>query len=298
MKLIKLVHNPTAGDEEHDKEHLVRQIEAQGFECRYSSTKDDSWKDIEADVDLVAIAGGDGTVRKVVKRLLKENKEQLPIAILALGTANNIAKTFDISSDTRATVEQWHQATEGSVDIGLVENVPDVSFFLEGLGFGVFPYLMKQMKKEKESFASPEEELRAALKKLHEILLNYEPRQCVLEVDGTDHSGKFYMVEVMNIKSIGPNVSLAPSANPCDGELEVVLVPESQKEKFARFLLQQLTDNDEGYQFHTLKGKKISIKWDGTRIHADDKMLTLKEPTTINIKVMEGALKFLLRNNS
>ena len=77
------------------------------------------------------------------------------------------------------------------VDIGVVENVPEIEFFLEGFGFGIFPYLMKEMKKEEKEYPSPEEELKAALKKLHKILLSYEPRQCHLEVDGTDHSGKF-----------------------------------------------------------------------------------------------------------
>jgi diacylglycerol kinase family enzyme len=63
--------------------------------------------------------------------------------------------------------------------------------------------------KKGEKYDTPE----GALKKLHEILSSYKPRQCHLEIDGTDHSGKFYMVEVMNIHSIGPNVALAPFAD-------------------------------------------------------------------------------------
>ncbi len=299
MQIVKLVHNPTAGDEEHGKEELIKHIKQAGFECRYSSTKKDDWKEIEDDIELVVVAGGDGTVRKVVKTILKQKTENktLPITLLALGTANNIAKTFEVDADTKKTINSWKQSTLKKVDVGKVKNVPGVDFFLEGFGFGIFPYLMKEMKAEEKEYASPQEELKAALKKLHSILLNYEPRQCRLEVDGTDHSGKFFMVEVMNIKSIGPNMVLAPLADPGDGEFEVVLVPEAHKEKFSEFLLHNLTDGEDTYQFHTLKGKKINIRWDGTRIHADDKMLKIEKDIEVRIEVDAGALRFLVKQN-
>jgi diacylglycerol kinase family enzyme len=291
MKRVTLIHNPTAGDEAHSKEKLVADIEAEGYSCRYHSTKED-WKDFDDDTDLVVIAGGDGTVRKVVKQVLKKKKDLL-LALLPLGTANNIAKTFDIGGDTNNIIRSWKTLRPTRVDIGCVEHVEDVNFFLEGLGFGLFPYLMKEMKKREETFDSPEEELKGALKQLHKTLLSYEPRQCHLEIDGTDHSGKFYMVEVMNIRSIGPNVMLAPFAHPGDGEFDVVLVPEAHKEKFSDYLIHKLTDGDDPYQFHTLKGKQIKISWDGTRIHADDEMLKLERETEVKIEMKEGALQFL-----
>lgn len=296
MKVVQLIHNPTAGDEAHRKEKLVEEIEAAGYSCRYSSTKDKEWKDLEEGVDLLVIAGGDGTVRKVVKQVLKNNSlsKNVPLSVLALGTANNIAKTFNLTGETEKLVQAWKNDRLKKVDIGKVENVPDVDFFLEGFGFGIFPMLMKKMKNREVAYNSPEEELEGALKTLHEILLSYEPRHCQLEVDGTDHSGMFYMVEVMNIRSIGPNMLLAPTADPGDGELEVVLVPEAHKEKFSSFLIHRLTDSEEVFQFHTLKGKKIRIRWNGTRLHADDKMLKLEKETEVCIEIKEGALQFLV----
>ena len=258
MRTIKLVHNPTAGDEAHSEEKLIKQIEREGFVCRYSSTKKDGWKEIEDDVDMIAVAGGDGTVRKVVKQVLQRNGQQkhIPITVLALGTANNISKTLNAGRDADEVIKLLKDAKIKKVDIGLVTNVPGIEFFLEGFGFGIFPYLMKAMKEAGEEFESPEEELKAALKKIHEILQSYEPRQCHLEVDGTDHSGKFFMVEVMNIRSIGPNVELAPMADPGDGEFEVALIPEAHKAKFGEYILKKIDDSKEVYHFHTLKGKK------------------------------------------
>lgn len=296
MQRIHLLHNPSAGDETHDKKHLVSQIEAAGFTCRYNSTKEPGWKDLDENADLIVIAGGDGTVRRVVRQVLKNSKvaNTIPLAVFPMGTANNIAKTFNLTSNTAKAIAQWKEGPVKKVDIGKVENVPEVDFFLEGFGFGIFPLLMKEMEEKGEAYASPEDELKSALKTLHQILLKYKPRQCQLEIDGTDHSGLFYMVEVMNMRSIGPNMVLAPLADPGDGEFEVVLVPESQKEKFSGFLLNKLTEGEESFQFHTLKGKDIRIRWDGIRFHADDKMLKMEKGTEVCIQVKEGTLRFVV----
>lgn len=296
MQKIHLLHNPGAGDETHNKDHLVAAIEKAGFTCNYTSTKLPGWKPWDQEADLIAIGGGDGTVRKVIKKLLKDEKnaQTILLAVLPLGTANNIAKTFKLANDPDAVIQSWEKGQIKRVDIGSVRNVPDVEFFLEGFGFGIFPLLMKEMKKKEGTYHTPEEELQGALKTLHQIFLNYKPRRCELEVDGTDHSGMFYMVEVMNIQSIGPNMVLAPLADPGDGELEVVLVPEAHKEKFSDFLMHRLTQSEEVFHFHTLKGKKIRIRWDGTRLHADDKMLKLEKETEVCIEIKEGALQFLV----
>ena len=66
MRLAQLLHNPGAGDEFHPKNELISMIEETlDLECRYFSTKEKDWKDIEPGIDLLIIAGGDGTVRKV-----------------------------------------------------------------------------------------------------------------------------------------------------------------------------------------------------------------------------------------
>ena len=63
-----LLHNPKAGDAEHSKKALTKLMEDHGFACRYISVKDE-WQDFNPDIDFIAMAGGDGTVRKVLKGL-------------------------------------------------------------------------------------------------------------------------------------------------------------------------------------------------------------------------------------
>ncbi|MBB1283305.1 diacylglycerol kinase [Flavisolibacter sp. BT320] len=296
MKVVKLVHNPGAGDEEHGKSELIELIENAGFECRYSSTKKDGWKELDDDVDIIAIAGGDGTVRKVVKLALSRKilDRDLRLGVLPLGTANNIGKTLYPDFNTKKIVNAWEKEKVKKLDIGRINNLEEADFFLEGFGYGIFPYLMQVMKAAEEEFNSPEEELRGALKKMHEIVQSYEPHACKLEVDGTDHSGKFLLVEVMNIQSIGPNIVLSPMADPGDGEMEVVMVPEAHKEKFTAYIEHRLGGGQNPYQFHTLKGKCINISWEGMHVHVDDELLKIEKEKPVEIRVKQGVLDFLV----
>ena len=63
---VLLLHNPTAGDEEHDREALVEALEGSDHDVSYQSTRRKGWKDsLDASVDVFVAAGGDGTVRRV-----------------------------------------------------------------------------------------------------------------------------------------------------------------------------------------------------------------------------------------
>ncbi|HEV7332619.1 MAG TPA: diacylglycerol kinase family protein [Flavisolibacter sp.] len=296
MKIVKLVHNPKAGDEEHDKEELIELIESAGFECRYSSTKKEGWKNLEDDIDIIAIAGGDGTVRKVAKLVLGREvmDHSIQLGVLPLGTANNIGKTLYKDFSAKKLIACWQKEKIKKVDIGRISNLKETDFFLEGFGYGIFPYLMLEMKKQEEKYNSPEEEMQGALKKMREIVQTYQPHSCKLEIDGTDHSGKFLLAEVMNIQSIGPNIVLSPLADPGDGEMEVVLVPEAHKEKFAAYIEHRLSGGEEAFHFHTLKGKNINITWEGTHVHVDDELLKIEKEKPVEIQVKEGVLDFLV----
>lgn len=57
---------------------------------------------------MIAVAGGDGTVGKVARRLIGN---PTPIAILPLGTANNIASTLGMSDLTlKDVIAGWKVA--------------------------------------------------------------------------------------------------------------------------------------------------------------------------------------------
>jgi diacylglycerol kinase (ATP) len=299
MKRAKLLHNPKAGDEDHDKKALISMVEASGFECSYSSVKKEGWDEIESGIDFLIIAGGDGTVRKAVKKLLKgklAEKPWPPIALLPLGTANNIATTLGLQDKkSEDLARSWRSGNRRKFDIGALSGAGEQSFFLESFGYGLFPYLMGQMKKRDAGEAeTPEEQMRAALETLYQLILTYEPRKCTLEIDGSDHSGKYIMAEVMNTKLLGPNIGLAMDSDPGDGHLEVVLIPEADKGKFAAFILDKINGVGSAYDFRTITGREVNISWDGTHVHADDEVVKINKEEKVKIELRQGWLEFLM----
>src|SRR4030095_14742613 len=253
MNVVRVFHNPESGDKKYTKEDIIALIESYGYNCRYSSTKN-GWQEVDPDIDFIVVAGGDGTVRDMAREILSGKWKNLPIALLPLGTANNIARALQIKEQPEEIIPSWKDGRIVKYDVGLITTNPDYHFFLEGFGYGVVPDLMKQMTKmDGVEEVKGDVNLKISLELLHEIILSYKCKDCHVVADGIDHSGKFLLVEVMNIRSIGPNLDLCPDADPGDGVIEVVLVDEAERERLASYIFQKWNGEDVLFSFLTIK---------------------------------------------
>lgn len=297
MKIAHLLHNPTAGDEEHSKNELKALIEEHGLKCAYFSTKKKGWEEIQPDTDIIIVAGGDGTVRKVAQELLSRKliDKKIPIGVLPLGTANNIAKTLGITGDSAQIIKSWEDKQVKKFDVGRIEGIPDIEFMLEGLGYGIFPRLIKEMRKaDKELSDDPEIRIKTALKKLYDIVLTLEPFYCLVETDGVNYYGKFLLVEVMNTSSIGPNLQLAANADPGDGSLDVVLIRESQREELAAYIQNKINDIETPSVFTSIRATRITLQTEELLLHVDDELVKLEKSANVQVEIQDGRLEFLI----
>lgn len=297
MKKAQILHNPNAGKGEYSKKELIAILESQGFECGYSSTKEKGWKEMDDDVDFLVVAGGDGTVRKVaVKFLSTREGKSLPIALLPLGTANNIAKSLGINGHAKEVISNIAEDKRKEFDVGKIKGVEEGSIFLESFGYGIFPSLMKLMKEKPVSESkTPEEEIKAALERVHNIILSQDAESFDITIDGMQHTGKYIMVEVMNISSIGPNLGLSPNSDPGDGQFETVLIPESQREEFVSYISHKINGVDKAFIPLIVKGSDISIDSAMTPLHIDDELIDIKKPGRVTIKPDGAMLEFLVQ---
>lgn len=295
MSLISLLHNPKAGDEDHSGDRLKDMIESAGYDCRYVSTKAAGWEHFDPQTSFIAVAGGDGTVRKLVKALLETGKEAaFPVAVLPSGTANNIARSLRIEDSHETIIKDWQSCPVQKVDIGRLNGLEFEHFFLESFGFGLLPRLMKEMEKLNEKqMGTPEEELEVATRLLHDITLDYDARYCKVIIDGTDYSGKYLMVEVLNMAFVGPNLNMAPESDPGDGLFETVLIAEEGRPAFARFVLDP-ENNPLHQSCLVIKGQQFQLHWDGADMHADDELLTHVIDANISISAEKDSLSFLV----
>jgi diacylglycerol kinase family enzyme len=82
---VTLIHNPGAGRQEYDAKALLKLLRRAGHKPRYQSSDEKGWDAVlDKRADLVAVAGGDGTVAGVTRRMVGRN---MPVAILPSGTS-------------------------------------------------------------------------------------------------------------------------------------------------------------------------------------------------------------------
>jgi diacylglycerol kinase family enzyme len=297
MKNAKILHNPNAGSQEHTKKKLISLIESTGVDCGYSSTKEIGWKKMNEKTDILVIAGGDGTVRKVIVKFLHRNQHHIrPVLLLPLGTANNIAKSLGIEGHIDEIVRNLDKRKLKKFDVGRISGRKKEMVFIESFGFGVFPELMKTMKALPESEdATPEENLKTAQEHLHRIIMKYPAKAFTITIDGTPNTDHYLLIEIMNTSSIGPNLNLSPDSDPGDGEFEMVLIPESQRDEFASYISDKLRGIEKEFKPIVIKGKKISITAPAGDLHIDDQLKTIKKEKNLTITPIPGMLEFFVQ---
>ncbi|MDQ8006221.1 MAG: diacylglycerol kinase family protein [Pedobacter sp.] len=277
---IQLIHNPTAGAEEHEADHLVELLQAAGYKCNYSSSKKKILKKVATDVKYIAVAGGDGTVRKAILAMLdKKLKYKRPVAVLPLGTANNIASSLAIEENLRLNTDAWRKEKFQKLDIGVARTRKDEEYFIESFGFGLFPALMKWMdEKPSTSSEEPEDEVKQAHNALLHLAKHYEPIKASMVYDGKEVSDEFLMIELLNISRLGPKLQLA-KADPGDGLLELVVVKANQRPVLIKYFEEMAAGKKPIFPIKSVPVNQIKISSDTKDIHVDDEIKEVKLPT-------------------
>lgn len=296
----QIVHNPTAGKDDHSKQMVEKFVEQGPFsKVKYSSTEEDGWEQFEKNKsDLIFLAGGDGTVHKLAKVLLKSKFQdsKTPVHILPLGTANNIAKTLDVVSPFKLHAFNSSKQLQ-KFDIGKVEGLQDQEFFLEGVGAGIFPALIAEMSKNPVETETANEELHYTLQRLLKIVKGFEARQATIKTSGISISGKFLLLEVLNIQYIGPNFALAPKADPGDGYFDLVLIPDEKRgeliEYLEKMLLRKADEDDLKDLVSSMRIKDAEIHWEDSHVHVDDDLIPGFSGGTFKVNIDPYRLRFV-----
>jgi len=208
---VTLIHNPGAGADEPSAGSLLALIRSAGHDAAYQSSKDDGWSAaLEDPGDLVAVAGGDGTVGKVARRLIGR---RVPIAILPLGTANNVSKTLGLTETPIAQlIAGWGTAHRLKFDISVASGPWGSTCLIEGLGVGLFATTMSMLDARANSDLAhsndPEAELTSVVEILGERLHSCPAQKLNVTLDGQDLSGEYILLEAMNIPRTSATISV------------------------------------------------------------------------------------------
>lgn len=259
-----LLHNPDAGTKDHAGDDLIAALKLAGLTARYVSTKDDrdAADALAATADLLVVAGGDGTVRHALTRLPDRNT---PVALLPLGSANNIARSMGISGIPRQLPESWRIGRTRPFDLGTVSRAGKAAPIAEGFGIGVIAETM--LRRERKSEVDGAENIRRGRETLRQVLQESAALDVTLSVDGRRIEGDFLGIEVLNICFTGPGLPLAFTADPGDGLLDVICIERERRQALIDWLDAPL---DCAPPAATRRGRSIEIAWRNAPVRTDD----------------------------
>jgi diacylglycerol kinase (ATP) len=245
---------------------------------------------LECEPDLVVAAGGDGTIAHAARTLARCG---IPLAILPLGTANNIAGSLAIQGWIDDLVAAWHTARRIPLDLGVATGGWGRRMFVEGAGAGLIPAVFSDL------LTTPDVEKLQGVEKrsgvihsIGKVLSRLEPVEMTIVADGARMSGVFLLVEVLNMPLVGSNLAVSASATPSDGLLHVVMAGEEHRGEIVRYLREALVRSDAALSAPSIRARHVTIQ--GTsEIHLDDEVLPASPEQVLSMHVDTGAVEVL-----
>jgi diacylglycerol kinase family enzyme len=265
---ICLYWNPTAGDRV-PLETITRAVNDAGHDIvNLLRRRDQVETALTMNVDVLVAAGGDGTVAQAARALAGAD---LPIAILPLGTANNIAHSLAVAADPLAAIAAWQRQTVVKIDVGVVTDEHGERIFIEGVGTGLVPRGIARGLDVSRDHVDAAAEVEEARDVFLAALADTRPQHSRLCVDGHEVAGEYLLVEVLNIASVGPRLRLSAETTPADGLLSVVIAVDHDRDAIRAHLEQPAADRSNHAWLKTWRATRVEVSgWH--EYHVDDEV--------------------------
>jgi diacylglycerol kinase family enzyme len=288
---ISLIHNQASG-RRVALASLRTLIEREGHELvRVIEHSADASRVADPPAELVVAAGGDGTVADAIRATAGGD---VPLAVLPLGTANNIAFALGATGPIEDQVRSWHTAQARPFDLGLLQGAGIDKKFVEGVGGGLVEACMTSIRRRPMRGGEPPPwQLVRALRRYAQTLRRLRPRRWTLRVDGETREDELLLVEVLNTRSVGPNLDLAPHATPSDGAFTIVTARERDRNALATYIDDRLAGRDGRLALPFERARCVDML-DADVLHVDDELVRVTPGSAVSIRIQAAAVNVLV----
>ena len=174
--------------------------------------------------DIVAAAGGDGTVGEVANGLVGTNAI---LGVLPMGTGNDFARTLGIGTDLQLAANALVRGYSCEVDLGKISNG---GYFINVAGCGFDAEVATRVNQGFRWVHGTMAYVVAVL----QTLIRFRPTRISLVMDGASREEIVMLCAIANAKTYGGGMRVAPDADISDGLFDIVLVGNVSRFEFLR----------------------------------------------------------------
>src|ERR1700719_2349902 len=224
MEKPYIILNPAAGSAGSRAKTVAQLKELQPVALRTTRRPGDAerWarKARASKARVIIVAGGDGTLNEVVNGL-GASAGQMRIGIVPLGTGNDFARTLGLPHSINENIDIVRSGKTTRIDLVRVRSKRS-RYFVNVSAGGFSGMVNEKITRRIKRAWGPLAYIRGAAAALPQ--LQAYKTEIVLD-DDERLSTELYNVVVANGRFVAGGLPIAPSADPSDGKLEVVLIP-------------------------------------------------------------------------
>ncbi|MEJ6980236.1 diacylglycerol kinase family protein [Pedobacter sp. P351] len=219
MLKVLFIVNPRAGNREGGRLELAISEESrnQKFEYLiYRLQSNNEEKNIRREIsqyapDIVAVAGGDGSVNLLAKLL---RGQEIPLLIIPLGSANGMAKELAIGNRTDTALQLISHGIQKKIDLLSING--NICIHLGDVGFNAS--IVKRFDKD------PKRGLWTYARHLYKELFLIDEYKFNITIDGKEIKRKAVSVTFANASKYGTGAVINPFGLVDDGKFELVII--------------------------------------------------------------------------
>ena len=276
MKKILFIINPRSGTGSKDqfKKYTDKHIDKDRYSCEiiYTQYRGHATKLArEADADIIAVAGGDGSVNEIAQALTGTGGI---MAIIPCGSGNGLARHLGIPVNIPSSLKIVTESKIKLIDTAILNG----HVFTMAAGCGFDSHIA-------DKFARCEKRgLYTYTKLVFKEFTRFKSGNYELTIDGKSYPRNAFMITVSNAEQIGNNARISPGALIDDGLLNVTVLKKFPMYVFPHLAYRLFTRSFNRSRYaEAFSGKKITIRQSSGIAHIDGDCIAAGQVLDIEI---------------
>ncbi|MDD2376339.1 MAG: YegS/Rv2252/BmrU family lipid kinase [Clostridia bacterium] len=241
MKKIKLIYNSVAGQSKfkYFLDTVIGKFMHAGFEVSIfragkKTNLYDYLKDIDIDTYGIVVAGGDGTINRVLNVMMKNNIK-IPLGIIPAGTSNDFARHIKMPINFSKCIDKILLGNIQEVDVGLAND----KYFINVCSAGIFTNASQKVDVVLKNLIG---KISYFIEGAHQML-KFKPFYVKIETENDIIIEKVSLFLIFNGSSVGGMDKFTDSPSIQDGLFDIIIIKDCKFHEASMLLGKILTGN-------------------------------------------------------